>query len=237
MHTALCRKYGFMALPFLPVAPSNFKAFLNLLGPNDTIAVVGSSGNLLHSNKGAEIDAHTVIVRANAAVVTGYERDVGSRTDMRILWNDESTRLARSHGIIGPQERVLLTTPGATNGDFETNSANQWRGRPYTSWARPWWQYDVYERILDSTARWPSTGFFAIAAGMALAKRVGARPVSVYGFGPCAGCGVYYRCHYAVDGTTESTGRNGWHSFGKEREGARHASQTRSCVYELSSSQ
>jgi hypothetical protein len=56
---------------------------LNLEGK--TVAVVGSSGNLLKHKYGPEIDKHDVIIRFNQARVKGYEEFVGSRTDIRIV--------------------------------------------------------------------------------------------------------------------------------------------------------
>ena len=52
---------------------------------NKSVAVVGSSGNLLNKEAGEEIDSHDIVIRFNQARVEGYEKYVGSRTDIRIL--------------------------------------------------------------------------------------------------------------------------------------------------------
>lgn len=52
---------------------------------NKSVAVVGSSGNLLNREAGEEIDSHDIVIRFNQARVEGYEKYVGSRTDIRIL--------------------------------------------------------------------------------------------------------------------------------------------------------
>ena len=49
------------------------------------IAVVGSSGILLDKEYGKEIDDHDYIVRFNVARVKGFEKNVGSRTDIRFF--------------------------------------------------------------------------------------------------------------------------------------------------------
>lgn len=49
------------------------------------VAVVGSSGTLLDNEYGKEIDEHDIIVRFNVARVKGYEKHVGSRTDIRFF--------------------------------------------------------------------------------------------------------------------------------------------------------
>ena len=50
-----------------------------------SVALVGSSGCVLDSEYGQMIDSHDTIIRFNAARVAGYEKYVGSRTDIRIM--------------------------------------------------------------------------------------------------------------------------------------------------------
>ena len=50
-----------------------------------TVAVVGSSGNLLQSNAGALVDKHQLVVRVNTAPTEGFEVDVGSSTSMQLI--------------------------------------------------------------------------------------------------------------------------------------------------------
>ncbi|KAJ7986380.1 hypothetical protein DPEC_G00339310 [Dallia pectoralis] len=48
--------------------------------------VVGNGGILTNKSMGVRIDAYNLIVRLNNAPVRGYEKDVGSRTTMRITY-------------------------------------------------------------------------------------------------------------------------------------------------------
>lgn len=50
-----------------------------------SVALVGSSGILLDTEYGSLIDEHDTIIRFNAARTLGYEKHVGSRTDIRIM--------------------------------------------------------------------------------------------------------------------------------------------------------
>lgn len=59
--------------------------FWLLQRPNRNCAVVGSSGVLTNKGLGPEIDRHDIVIRFNLAPILGYESDVGSRTDIRMI--------------------------------------------------------------------------------------------------------------------------------------------------------
>ncbi|KAM9483144.1 ST3 beta-galactoside alpha-2,3-sialyltransferase 3a isoform 5-T6 [Clarias gariepinus] len=48
--------------------------------------VIGNGGILFNKSLGSKIDQYDVIIRLNGAPVAGYEKDVGSRTTMRITY-------------------------------------------------------------------------------------------------------------------------------------------------------
>ncbi|KAK3118407.1 hypothetical protein QOZ80_9BG0698600 [Eleusine coracana subsp. coracana] len=50
-----------------------------------TCAVVGNSGILLGSGRGAQIDAHDLVVRLNNARVAGFAADVGAKTSLSFV--------------------------------------------------------------------------------------------------------------------------------------------------------
>jgi len=50
-----------------------------------TCAIVGNSPSIIGKNYGKEIDSHDVVIRCNAGTTIGYERDVGHRTDYRLI--------------------------------------------------------------------------------------------------------------------------------------------------------
>ena len=51
----------------------------------NTCALVSSSGMLLGSNAGSQIDSADCVFRLNSAPTLGYERDVGSKTTVRVV--------------------------------------------------------------------------------------------------------------------------------------------------------
>uniref|UniRef100_A0A3P8XB14 Lactosylceramide alpha-2,3-sialyltransferase n=1 Tax=Esox lucius TaxID=8010 RepID=A0A3P8XB14_ESOLU len=56
--------------------------------------IVGNGGILTNRSMGARIDEYDVIVRLNNAPVRGYEKDVGSRTTMRITYPEGAIQKA-----------------------------------------------------------------------------------------------------------------------------------------------
>ena len=53
---------------------------------NRSCIVVGNGGILSNKSLGQDIDTYDVVVRLNRAPVKGYEKDVGTKTTMRILY-------------------------------------------------------------------------------------------------------------------------------------------------------
>ena len=76
---------------------------LGFSGGYATCALVGSSGSLLYDRFGAEIDSADLIIRFNNAPTIGFERVVGSRTDVRLL---------NSHAASAVLQRCASFTPG-----------------------------------------------------------------------------------------------------------------------------
>jgi len=81
-------------------------------------AVVGSSGAILDHEYGEIIDQHDVVMRCNQAPTAGFEKSVGSRTDVRIINSHYFTALKGtsppSHANFIPRMKSIFT-------DFDEN--------------------------------------------------------------------------------------------------------------------
>jgi hypothetical protein len=50
-----------------------------------TCAVVSNSGDLMNYEYGELIDSHDVVIRCNWSLINGYEKHVGTKTDIRLI--------------------------------------------------------------------------------------------------------------------------------------------------------
>ena len=185
---------------------SGLQQLLRFCANARSIAVAGSSGTLLRSGLGADIDAHDVVLRVNDAITAGYEHDCGiARPHLRVGWK-VGLEAAAQHNQLCCGTLALITSqlPSAT----PAQSISHASGVPLTTTF-----LQRGHELLGDAGDWPSTGWFAIAIGVALARHLRAR-VSVYGFGRCVSCNKYYDC----DGSNatdlggiedELTGHNG----------------------------
>jgi len=205
-----------------------------LITSSTRVAVVGSSGNLAHRNHGEAIDACDVIIRINAAPTTGFQRDVGSRTHIRVGWGAYSSggypeggfEDAKHDGVITPGELLVKTSSNHFGGQPQWDDRFDWHlGKTHVLLAlNSNWAYRLRGALLNDEGAFPSTGFTALVMAAAIAHERGAPPVRVFGFGACPPCPKYYACQTPVatndrgghDLVWEANGENGHHPFAAE---------------------
>ncbi|KAI3366243.1 hypothetical protein L3Q82_010066 [Scortum barcoo] len=191
-------------VPPLPLQESQYQS----------CAVVMSAGAVLNSSLGWEIDSHDAVLRFNAAPIKGFERDVGTKTTIRIINSQivarpkhqfNSSSLYRDGTLLvwDPAPYSSDLTQWFEKPDFDLFSpyVQQRRLRPEQPFyiLHPEFIWSLWDLIQDNTEDQiqpnpPSSGFTGILLMMSLC-----REVSVYEFIPSVRrtdlCHYYERYH------------------------------------------
>eukprot|EP00118_Oscarella_pearsei_P020126 m.216870 g.216870 ORF g.216870 m.216870 type:complete len:368 (+) comp39878_c0_seq9:22-1125(+) len=113
---------------------NDFVSPRSLLGRrHDRCAVVGSSGNILRYDYGAEIDAHDMVVRINInpSKLKGYEKHVGSRLGDILFFGKSAIKMTNGGCLALDSDRPYLL--------LKFNDLNTYR-KDFTSVYRDCWQ-------------------------------------------------------------------------------------------------
>lgn len=72
-------------------------------------ALVTSSGHLLRSHQGPQIDKTECVIRMNDAPTRGYGRDVGNRTSLRVIAHSSIQRILRNrHDLLNVSQGTVF---------------------------------------------------------------------------------------------------------------------------------
>ncbi|RWS11206.1 beta-galactoside alpha-2:6-sialyltransferase 2-like protein [Dinothrombium tinctorium] len=193
-------------------------------------AMVTNAASLLHSKKGEEIDSHDVVLRFNDAPTFGYERDVGSKTTLRILnsqvvsnssFNVSNSKLYQNTILLvwDPSDYAVNLSKWFTSPDhnFFPNYCKAREAAPdlpfYIIHPKVLWKsWDVLqESTLNKIAKNPpSSGFI----GLILLLKM-CRYVTVYEYLPSIR--LTEKCHYYDNSTGLGCTLGDWHPLATEK--------------------
>lgn len=103
--------------------------------------VVGSGGVLFGSHLGSHIDQHDVIIRLNNAPVSGFERDAGSRTTIRLTYPEGAPQSANEYE---KTSMVALVVFKSLDLDWLTSVITK---QPLSFWSKMWFWKKVVDKI------------------------------------------------------------------------------------------
>ncbi|XP_067466185.1 ST3 beta-galactoside alpha-2,3-sialyltransferase 7 isoform X1 [Thunnus thynnus] len=103
--------------------------------------VVGSGGVLHGSHLGSHIDQYDIIIRLNNAPVTGFERDAGSHTTIRMMYPEGAPHSANEYKNT---TIVALVVFKSLDLDWLTSVINK---QPLSFWSKLWFWREVVDDI------------------------------------------------------------------------------------------
>nr|DBA21391.1 TPA: hypothetical protein GDO54_018036 [Pyxicephalus adspersus] len=116
--------------------------------PCKTCAIVSSSGQMLRSGLGPQVDQAECVLRMNTAPTVGYESDVGSRSTLRVVSHTSVPLLLRNQTYFFQQAQETM----------------------YVIWGPPR-QMDIdhgttYRALLQAKSRYPSVNIYILTQNM-----------------------------------------------------------------------
>uniref|UniRef100_A0A8C9QZZ4 CMP-N-acetylneuraminate-beta-galactosamide-alpha-2,3-sialyltransferase 2 n=1 Tax=Scleropages formosus TaxID=113540 RepID=A0A8C9QZZ4_SCLFO len=148
-------------------------------------AVVGNSGNLLHSGYGPQIDSHSIVIRMNKATTVGFEADVGNRTTHHFMYPESAVDLGPGvHLVLLPfklrdlQWVASALSTGEIKMTYMRVKDRVKADKDKVIVVNPAFFKYVHEKWTEHHGRYPSTGMLAIIFALHICDEV-----SVFGYG------------------------------------------------------
>jgi hypothetical protein len=132
----------------------------------DSVAIVGNSSCLLDSTYGKKIDKHDKVVRFNLAKTYGYEDNVGSKTDIRLLGKN----------LLFQEKNEIIIHRFNKPEYLKYNVDNKVFGKNYYAFSKDFMEHCkvVLGKLYTGI---PSSGFCGVLIGLLISKEV-----YLYGF-------------------------------------------------------
>ncbi|XP_034565529.1 alpha-N-acetyl-neuraminyl-2,3-beta-galactosyl-1,3-N-acetyl-galactosaminide alpha-2,6-sialyltransferase [Notolabrus celidotus] len=128
---------------YMRISPRGMDQFLDI--HCNHCALVSSSGHLLGAGAGEEIDKTGCVLRMNNAPTLGFERDVGSRTTVRVVSHTSVPRLVKNESYyFGQSVNTTYVFWGP-----ERNMRQDGKGL-------------IYDALMKTAKRYPSTSMYAV---------------------------------------------------------------------------
>ncbi|XP_076599938.1 ST3 beta-galactoside alpha-2,3-sialyltransferase 7 [Chaetodon auriga] len=130
-----------LALALASLPQPGLPSWLKGEGSCRRCVVVGSGGVLHGSHLGSHIDQHDIIIRMNNAPVPGFERDVGSRTTIRLIYPE-----AAPHSAIEYKKTTMVALVAFKGLDLDWLTSVITK-QPLSFWSKLWFWREVVESI------------------------------------------------------------------------------------------
>ena len=132
----------------------------------ESCAIVGSSGVLLSTARGEEIDAHSAVIRFNKAPTKGFETYVGSKTTLRLV--------NTNHALMMHENETIIQQMQSRTGWLIYRKILKQTGRESNHYA---FHPDFSTYVSSNTRALPTNGYFALFLALHRCVRV-----KMYGF-------------------------------------------------------
>ncbi|XP_029926457.1 ST3 beta-galactoside alpha-2,3-sialyltransferase 7 [Myripristis murdjan] len=132
---------GHLALALASLPQPGLPPSLGKEGSCRRCVVVGSGGVLQGSHLGSHIDQYDIIIRLNNAPVSGFERDAGSRTTVRLVYPEAAPH---SPDEYRETTMVALVVFKSLDLDWLTSVITK---QPLSFWSKMWFWREVVDDI------------------------------------------------------------------------------------------
>ncbi|XP_037322041.2 ST3 beta-galactoside alpha-2,3-sialyltransferase 7 isoform X2 [Pungitius pungitius] len=130
-----------LALALASLPQPGLPASLGSEGHCRRCVVVGNGGVLYGSHLGSHIDQYDIIIRLNNAPVSGYEKDAGSRTTIRLIYPEAAPHSANEYKNTS---MVALVVFKSLDLDWLTSVITK---QPLSFWSKIWFWREVVDDI------------------------------------------------------------------------------------------